>query len=188
MSIGAVFQRIVSALDQAGIPYMLSGSFASAYYGATRSTQDIDIVIHASSEQLGPFLNSLPKSEYYADLDSSLEAYRRQSMFNIIDLAIGWKIDFIIQKSRPYSHEEFQRRRKVNLHGVLLFMTTAEDAIISKLEWAKMGQSRRQIDDVAAILSIQWNVLDRSYLKKWIGELSLQTEWEDARRVAGMAE
>ena len=42
MSIQDVLQRITSALDQAGIAYMLSGSFASAYYGAARSTQDID--------------------------------------------------------------------------------------------------------------------------------------------------
>lgn len=49
MSIQDVFQKIASALDRAGIAYMLSGSFASAYYGAPRSTQDIDVVIDASA-------------------------------------------------------------------------------------------------------------------------------------------
>jgi len=77
MSIQEVLQKITSALDQAGIAYMLSGSFASAYYGAARSTQDIDFVIHASSEQLRSFINALPVSEYYADLDSALEAHQR---------------------------------------------------------------------------------------------------------------
>ena len=58
---------------------MLSGSFASAYYGASRSTQDIDLVIHASSEQLRSFTGApLPVSEYYAELDSALEARQRQ--------------------------------------------------------------------------------------------------------------
>jgi hypothetical protein len=80
MSIQDVLQRIILALDQAGIAYMLSGSFASAYYGASRSTQDIDIVIHASSEQLRSFIGALPVSEYYADLDSALEAHQRQSL------------------------------------------------------------------------------------------------------------
>ncbi len=185
MSIQAVFQRITSALDQAGIPYMLSGSFASAYYGAARSTQDVDIVIHVSSEQLRSFLSALPKTEYYAELDSALEGHRRQSMFNVIDMASGWKIDFIIRKSRPYSLEEFGRRQQVTLHGVPLFMTTAEDAVISKLEWAKLGQSQRQTEDVAAILRVRWKALDRAYLQKWIGELGLQTAWNDACRVAG---
>ena len=188
MSIQAVFQRIIFALDQAGIPYMLSGSFATAYYGAARSTQDIDIVIHAASDQLRSFLKALAKSEYYAEIDSALQAHRHQSMFNLIDLASGWKIDFIICKSRPYSQEEFRRRRQVDLHGVLLFMTTAEDAIISKLEWARLGQSKRQIDDVAAILKAQENGLDRPYLQKWITQLGLEPEWEEAIQAAGISD
>ena len=48
MTIQDVFQRITSALDQAGIEYMLSGSFAAAFYGTARSTQDIDFVIRAT--------------------------------------------------------------------------------------------------------------------------------------------
>ncbi len=45
MSVSEVFQRISSALNHAGIGYMLTGSFASAHYGVVRSTQDIDLVI-----------------------------------------------------------------------------------------------------------------------------------------------
>ncbi len=187
MSIQDVLRRITSALDRAGIAYMLSGSFASAYYGAARSTQDIDFVIHASSKQLRSLIESLPVSEYYADLDSALEAHQRQSLFNVIDQATGWKIDLIIRKSRPYSQEELGRRQRVNLHGVSLFITTAEDAVISKLEWAKLAQSRRQIEDAAAILRAQWGEIDRTYLVKWIGELDLKKEWDDAQRVAGIA-
>jgi hypothetical protein len=188
MSIQDVLQRITSALDEAGITYMLSGSFASAYYGAARSTQDIDFVIHATSKQLRSFIETLPVSEYYADLDTALEAHQRQSMFNVIDRATGWKIDLILRKSRTYSQEELGRRQGVNLHGVSLFMTTAEDAVISKLEWAKLAQSQRQIEDAAAILRARWTALDHSYLEKWIGELGLKNEWDDARRVAGISE
>jgi len=52
MSTPEVLRRIVVALDQAGISYMLSGSFASTYYGAPRTTQDIDLVIAATPAQL----------------------------------------------------------------------------------------------------------------------------------------
>jgi hypothetical protein len=50
MSVSEVFHRITSALDEAGIAYMLAGSFASAYYGAPRTTQDIDLVITATAD------------------------------------------------------------------------------------------------------------------------------------------
>jgi hypothetical protein len=188
MSVSEVFQRISSALDRAGIGYMLSGSFASAHYGVLRSTQDIDFVIEATPAQLRAFIEALPSSEYYVDLDTALQAYNRQSLFNVIDLATGWKIDLIIRKSRAFSHEEFRRRQRVTLHGAALFVATAEDAVISKLEWAKVAQSRRQIEDAAAILRARWDALDRIYLEKWIAELDLRKEWDDARQVAGISD
>lgn len=62
MNIGGVFQRITTALDSAGIEYMLAGSFASTRYGSPRSTQDIDIVISAGPEQLKSLIQDLTGS------------------------------------------------------------------------------------------------------------------------------
>jgi hypothetical protein len=87
MSVPEVFPKITAALDQAGVAYMLSGSFASAYYGAPRSTQDIDLVIAATPAQLRAFVQSLPSDEYYVDVDATLKAYKRQSLFNVIDFS-----------------------------------------------------------------------------------------------------
>jgi hypothetical protein len=188
MSVSGVFRRITTALHQSGVGYMLSGSFASAHYGVPRSTQDIDFVISATPAQLRAFVEGLPDDEYYVDLDSALEAHQRQSMFNVIDLATGWKIDLIIRKSRPFSQEEFGRRQCVSLHSVSLFVASAEDVVISKLEWAKLAQSRRQIEDAAAILRVRWDALDHPYLEKWIAELDLKKEWDDARQVAGTSD
>lgn len=64
MSAPEVLRRITTALNQAGITYMLTGSFASAHYGAPRSTQDIDLVIEASAAQLRTFIHNLPSDEY----------------------------------------------------------------------------------------------------------------------------
>lgn len=188
MSVEDVFRRITTALDQASIGYMLTGSFASAHYGVPRSTQDIDLVIDSTPAELRAFVEALSGNEYYVELDSALEAHKRQSMFNIIDLETGWKIDLIIRKSRAFSQEEFRRRRPVSLHDVPLFVASAEDVVISKVEWAKLAQSRRQIEDAAAILRVRWDALDHRYLEKWIGELGLTDEWDAARRVAGISD
>jgi hypothetical protein len=186
MNVADVFRRITAALDQAGIPYMLTGSFASAYYGVPRSSQDIDLIIEATAAQLQTFLHLLPSGEYYADLEMALEARKRQSLFNVIDLVTGWKIDLIFRKSRPFSQEEFGRRRQVALQGFSILAASAEDIVIAKLEWAKQAQSRRHIEDVAGILRMRWESLDYAYLEKWIAELGLLTEWKDARQAAGL--
>jgi len=186
MNVADVFPRITTAFEQAGVRYMLSGSFASAHYGVPRSTQDIDFVIEATSAQLQAFIELLPAADYYSDLDAALNALKQESMFNVIDHATGWKIDVIIRKSRPFSIEEFGRRQSISLQGISLFVASSEDVVISKLEWAKLAQSRRQIEDAAAILRMRWDALDHPYLEKWIAELKLKNEWDGAQRVAGI--
>jgi hypothetical protein len=187
MSLPEVFRRITAALERAGITYMLTGSFASAHYGAPRSTQDIDLVIEATAPQLRAFTQSLPSDEYYVDLDAALEAHRRESLFNVIDMTTGWKIDLILRKSRPFSREEFGRRQLVDMQGLRLFVASAEDVIIAKLEWARLANSQRQIEDAAAILLLRAEALDRIYLERWISELGLKEQWGAARRAAGLS-
>jgi hypothetical protein len=182
------FQRVVQAFNEAGIRFMLTGSFASAYYGASRATQDIDFVIAPTLTQLTTFIHHLSPENYYVDMQSAVHASEKESMFNILDMQTGWKIDLIIRKSRAFSQEEFRRRVSVTVEGVPLFLATAEDVIVSKLEWAKLGQSVRQIRDVAQILKLRWNSLDRDYMQQWINDLDLSSEWNDAcqeSRVAG---
>jgi len=71
MSVPDVLERIVTGLNDAGVSYMLCGSFASSFYGAPRSTQDIDFVIEATPAQPQRLIESLPKAEYYVDLNAA---------------------------------------------------------------------------------------------------------------------
>jgi hypothetical protein len=118
--------------------------------------------------------------------NAALEAHKRQSLFKVIDLARGWKIDLIIRKSRAFSQEEFRRRQRVDLQNLPLYVASAEDVVVAKLEWSKLAQSHRHIEDVAGILRVRWESLDRAYLAKWIVELGLEKEWNDAQHAAGI--
>ncbi|HEX2188921.1 MAG TPA: hypothetical protein VHG51_08495 [Longimicrobiaceae bacterium] len=182
-----VFRRVIGALEQVGIPYMLTGSFASSYHGAPRATQDIDVVISATPEQLTRLVELLPRAEYYVDRGAALEAHRMQGQFNVIDLATGWKVDLMMRKSRPFSQEEFARRYVVDFGGIRLSVATAEDVLIAKLEWAKLGASQRQIEDAASILRIRLTDIDQQYISRWVRQLRLDEQWEAARRIAGVS-
>jgi hypothetical protein len=183
MSFFEVMQRLSAALNGAGIPYMLTGSFASVFYGCPRSTQDIDIVIDATSKQLQQLIEGLPKNEYYAEADEAVEALNKESMFNVIDQRAGWKIDLIIRKSRDFSRGEFNRRTRRTVQGLSLYIASAEDVILSKLEWAKLGKSQRQIEDAAGILKIRADELDRTYVERWVRELGLAEQWKNAQNL-----
>jgi len=188
MTISEVLGKITARLEQRGIAYMLVGSFASAFHGTLRSTRDVDIVIEATSEQLRGLIADLQANDYYAELDAALSAQRHESLFNVIDNPTGWKIDLIFCKSRPFDREEFRRRVPAKLFDIQLFVASAEDVIISKLEWSKLGGSLRQIEDVAKVMATQWKTLDQNYLSKWIGELELQEQWSAAKSSAEIAD
>lgn len=66
------------------------------------------------------------------------------------------------------------------MEGVPLFVASAEDTIVSKLEWAKLGQSERQIEDVAGILRIR-DDLDLAYIERWTHALGLDQQLARAR-------
>jgi hypothetical protein len=172
---------IVASLKQVGIPFMVSGSISSTYYGRPRSTQDVDIVIEASRENLLELVAILQSRKYYADDQAAVEALSQATMFNVFDPASGYKADLIIRKNRPYSVEEFNRRRSVNLLGLTLHMVAPEDAILSKLEWAKAGNSERQYTDAVGIAIVQAERLDWKYIKKWSSLLKLDYLYERIR-------
>lgn len=179
-----VFRRILTLLDAAQISYMVTGSFASSFHGTPRTTQDIDLVVFPTVGQLRGFLQSLPESDYYASEPAVLEALERRGQFNVIDLKSGWKIDFIIGKDRPFSREEFARRAVVNFMGMSLTMASVEDTILAKLEWSKLGESTRQLEDVVAMLKVRHDEIDTEYLARWIEALGLDEVWRRARRMA----
>jgi hypothetical protein len=181
-----LFSRVLAALDQAGIPRMLTGSFASSYHGAPRATQDIDLVISPTLDQVRVLVGLLPRAEYYVNENAAMEAVRGEGQFNVIDLATGWKIDLIVQKSRPFSREEFQRRTMGEIDGVPVDVASVEDLIVAKLEWAKLGGSERQIEDAAVMLRRQHARIDARYIEEWVAALGIHEQWNAARRKAGV--
>lgn len=187
MSVPQVFARIVAALDLAGIPFMLTGSFASSVHGSPRATRDIDLVIDPTPESLRALAKLLPPEEYYHDETAALDALSRRSQFNVLDHATGWKVDLIIRKSRPFSRAEFERRQVLDFDGVRLAVATAEDVVLAKLEWAKTSGSRRQIEDAAGVLMARAGEIDIEWIERWVVDLDIAEQWSEARQRAGLA-
>jgi hypothetical protein len=183
-SVESVFFRVLAALDVSRVPYMLTGSFASAYHGAPRTTQDIDIVIAPNLGSLQQLLKQFPEESYYVSREAALQAYGSEGLFNVVDFSTGWKIDLIIRKSRVFSIAEFERRQKVEFMGMGVFVASPEDVIVSKLEWAKMSESDRQLRDVAGIIRTQGYTLDSEYIDRWVRALDVHSEWERAKAEA----
>jgi len=162
----------------------VTGSFASSAHGIPRATNDIDIVISPTPEQLRAFLDQFPSSNYATDADDAIDALRRRSLFNIIDYATMWKVDLILRQFTGFDASRFARRQVIEIAGVQLQTASAEDTLITKLWWAKLGPSERQISDAAGILKVQGANLDLDYVEHWVAVMKLEEQWEATRAKA----
>ena len=172
MSTTAALQPIIEALDRAEVAHMLTGSLASSMHGIARTTADIDLVVDLDSAGLDRLIAHLDPQRHHVPHSFARQAVEQRSSFNVIDEATGWKVDLIVRRDRPFSRMEFARRERAMVAGVPVFVATAEDSVLSKLEWARAGGSDRQLDDAANVLRVRQN-LDHSYLREWAGTLGV---------------
>ncbi len=147
-------ERIIKALSDADIPYMISGSVASSFHGQPRATNDADIVIDPTCEQLLMFVESLGP-DCYVSKEAAMQAVQNNAMFNIIDIEAGAKADLFIRKKRPFSQQEFARRRPGTFLGMDACFVSPEDSILSKLEWSQGRPSEIQFKDALGVLIAQ---------------------------------
>jgi len=169
-----VLKLVSERLNATQIQFMLTGSFALAFYATPRMTRDLDLVVRLSDRDVSPVIEAF-RDEFYVDPDDAQTAVQSQRMFNLMHLQSGIKVDFIIRKDSEYRKVEFERRRAVRFGDIDTWIVTREDLILSKLLWSQGSNSEMQRRDVAALAHTS---LDWEYLRKWAGSLSVSSELE----------
>ena len=174
---------IIGLFRELGVPFMLTGSVAASYHGRPRATHDADVVIDPAPAQLDALVAALEARGFYVDPEAARRALRDRTLFNVIETGQACKIDLIIRRDRPFSEEEFRRRLSVDLSfATNVSMVTAEDAILSKLEWARRaGDSERQLADAAGIVALNAE-MDLGYIDRWSRDLDVDDLWARIRR------
>jgi hypothetical protein len=169
---------VVSLLARLGVPYMLTGSMATSYYGRPRATHDADLVIDPSFTQLEALIGALTTAGFYVSGETARNALRGGRPFNAIEMESASKIDFIVRRDRAFSRTEFTRRTVADLpFGNGVSIVSPEDAVLSKLEWARRsGDSERQLADAAGVVDLNPD-LDRDYITQWAEELGVTDLW-----------
>lgn len=174
-----VLKDVVSRLERAGIPYMVSGSVALNYYGQPRMTRDIDLVVEMSEADADVPLRAF-SGDYYVPQEAVRAAVRDRGIFSLIHLRELVKVDFIVRKEDEFRRTEFRRRREVRIEGRRIAVVTPEDLLLSKLVWSRGGDSGVQIRD-AENLAASVEGMDWDYLRSWSAKLGVEVLLEGLR-------
>jgi hypothetical protein len=176
---------VVQHLNDLGVPYMMTGSIVSSLQGEPRSTHDIDLVIDLEPHHIENLIQSFPQPAYYISRDAIADAMRTETMFNVLSLNDGEKIDFWILTDDPFDRSRFSRKRTEIIFGMPTLVSSPEDTILAKLKWAKMaGGSEKQITDSLRVFEVQKANLDMAYLDQWASRLGVSDVWEKLQREA----
>jgi len=172
-----VLQEVIAALFGLGIVYALGGSWASSLLGKMRFTRDADLNVEPFPGKEEAFCACFGE-EYYVSLPAVQEAIRQRSSFNILHTTSGFKVDLFVSKDRPFDQSVLSRRQPFVLPdtpGQTVQCVSAEDVILLKLEWYRLGgeTSQQQWLDVQGVLEIQGPQLDRAYLERWAADLGV---------------
>jgi hypothetical protein len=158
---------------------MITGSMVSSLQGQPRSTHDIDMVIAIDKSRAYELVKAFPPPGFYLDEHSILDAINNQSMFNLIDLQSGDKVDFWILSNAAFDKSRFARRYSEKFMGIEMQVSSPEDTILAKLRWTKLsGGSEKQFTDALRVYEVQYGKLDLDYLEHWAKELNVKFLWE----------
>lgn len=185
----AVTLLVIDAMDALGVPYLIGGSLASAVHGVLRATLDTDLVADLRLEHAEPLARALGGT-FYVDAESIREAVLHQRSFNVIHLETMFKVDVFVVKKRPFHHSQMERRTAQVIAtdpDRTAYVATAEDTILAKLEWYRMGGdvSEQQWRDVLGVMKVQADRLDLAYLRQWAAQLNISDLLERAIKEAG---
>lgn len=166
----AALTPVAAVLERLGVRHYVGGSVASSVHGAIRSTMDVDLVCELRSDQIEHFLAAFGV-DFYVSRQAVQQAVERRSCFNLIHLPTAYKVDVFISRGRPFDLAAMTRAVPRTLGGeesLLVPVATAEDSIVAKLEWFRLGDesSQRQWDDVTRLMSLRGETLDADHMHR----------------------
>jgi hypothetical protein len=130
---------------------------------------DVDVVCEFREDQVSSFVELFDR-DFYISEPAVRDAVGRKSCFSLIHLPTSFKVDIFVSRRRPFDREAMQWACSQVLgdeRTVDVPIATAEDSIVSKLEWYRLSHetSERQWDDVSRLVKLLGDQADIAYLE-----------------------
>ena len=186
MDLSELLRRVSETLTRLGLPHFVTGSVVSIHFGDPRFTNDIDIVVSLPSEKVDALCAEFPSPDFYVSEESARLAVTRRRQFNVIHPTSGLKVDLIVPPDTAFNRSRFARAQPFAMEpGFSPPFSSPEDVIVMKMAAYQEGGSEKHLRDIAGILQVSAEVIDREYIAHWVAELGLAEVWERIEKRAG---
>jgi hypothetical protein len=170
----------VAPLNAIGLTYMVTGAVAATIYGEPRLTNDIDLVIALSHEDVMRLAQAFDAAEFYVPPAEVMEIEARRlahGHFNIIHTATSLKADVYPAGIDPLHRWALAKRRAIQVGAEAVWIAPPEYVIIRKLEYLRDGGSDKHARDIRAMLRELGDRIDRNALMTEVERRSLTALW-----------
>jgi len=164
--------KVIAALEELRIPYMVVGGLSSMAYGNPRTTKDADIVLAVDGGGLDLLADKLG-DEFSLDPQGSFEMVTGTSRFHLRVPSVRFEIELFLLSDDAHDRARFERRRPFPSRqlGLRTMIPTVEDVIIMKLRWFAIAKRGKDGDDIKDILGVLGDdALDWDYIHRWTAE------------------
>jgi hypothetical protein len=139
------------------------------------------LVLELQAERVGEFVSLFSGEDFYCPPEEAIlsEVGRpAEGHFNLIHQSTGFKADIYAKGDDKLHLWAFERRQKIELDDVNVWVAPPEYVIIRKLEYFREGGSEKHLEDIRHILTTSPDMIDLASLQKRIEEMGLKKQWE----------
>ena len=170
----------VRPLNAIGLTYMVTGSVATTIYGEPRLTNDIDLVVVLSSEDVARLSKAFDPTDFYVPPAEIMEIEARRPAhghFNLIHTATSLKADVYPAGADPLHRWALAGRQEIQVGADTVWVAPPEYVIIRKLEYLRDGGSDKHARDIRAMLRELGDGIDRTAILAEVERRGLTTLW-----------
>ena len=173
---GQAFGGVIDVLEALGANYAIWGGIAVLAYGEPRFTQDMDVLLSPDQFAASLFVKRLRETHYHVEEISVYQAMDG-GFFNVIHLGYLIKIDFYVP-TEPELRAMIDNRKYLPFDEMRrAAYVTSTSLIVAKLRAYEDTQSTRHLDDIASIIRLQGNNLQREPIDIAAARLGLLGVW-----------
>lgn len=154
----------IRVFDAFSLRHALVGGIAVGVWGASRTTEDVDLYAELPANMRASIQKALEKRDF--DVPAMSEELERFGVFRSLHRPTKVFVD-VFDAGNPLGEAILTRRKKMTFQGKVRWFASAEEIVLLKA----FADRTRDFEDLTKLLAVGKGKLDLDYIETWVREL-----------------